>query len=141
MLDHYTLVREPSTENGTLGEIFSPDGTHLCFTMELPWKDNKVRESCIPAGAYTCMPYNSAAHPGTWELQNVPNRSTILIHTGNTGQDSLGCILVGRTIGTINNLPAVLLSKIAFHILKQRVPSTFLLTIEWASPLDGLRHA
>jgi hypothetical protein len=141
MLDSYRLVREPSTEDGTLGEMFNPDGSHLCFTMELPWKDNEPQKSCIPVGTYTCVPHNSATHPGTWELLNVPNRSEILIHTGNTDADSLGCILVGRTIGALNGVPAVLLSSVAFHVMKRTVPSTFQLTIENANPLDALRQA
>jgi hypothetical protein len=72
---------------------------------------------------------------------NVPNRSEILIHTGNSDADSLGCILVGRTIGSINGKPAVLLSAVAFHVMKQTVPSTFQLEIENASPLDQLLRA
>jgi Family of unknown function (DUF5675) len=136
MLDTYSLVREPSTSDGTLGEMFTPEGDHLCFTMELPWNDNEPDKSCIPTGTYTCVPHNSAAHPGTWELLNVPGRSEILIHTGNTDADSLGCILVGRTIGSLNGMPAVLLSNVAFHLMKQSVPSTFQLTIENASPLN-----
>ncbi len=141
MLDTYILVREPSTPDGTLGEMFDPEGDHLCFTMELPWEDNVPQKSCIPTGTYTCVPHNSASHPGTWELLNVPKRSEILIHTGNTDADSLGCILVGRTIGSLGGKPAVLLSAVAFHVMKQTVPSTFQLEIENASPLDQLLRA
>jgi Family of unknown function (DUF5675) len=141
MLATYTLVREPSTPDGTLGEMFDPDGGHLCFTMELPWENNEPDKSCIPTGTYTCVPHNSVAHPGTWELLNVPDRSEILIHTGNTDADSLGCILVGRTIGSINGTPAVLLSAVAFHVMKQTVPSTFQLEINNANPLDKLLKA
>ena len=136
MPDTFVLVREPSTPDGTLGEMFYPDGSHLCYTMELPWQNNVPDKSCVPLGTYTCVPHNSAAHPGTWELLHVPGRSEILIHTGNTDADSLGCILVGRQIGTLDNKPAVLMSAIAFHVMKQTVPSTFQLTIEAANPLD-----
>jgi len=141
MLDTYRLVREPSTPDGTLGEMFDPDGNHLCFTMELPWENNEPRKSCIPIGRYTCIPHNSDAHPGTWELLNVPDRSEILIHTGNTDADSLGCILVGRAIGSLNGVSAVLLSAVAFHVMKQTVPSTFQLEIENATPFDQLLKA
>jgi|SRR5271163_3036004 len=137
----YTLVRQPSTANGTLGEMFNPDGSRLCFTMELPWDDNTPDQSCIPDGTYNCVPHNSPAHPGTWQVENVPGRSEILIHTGNTEKDSLGCIIVGQTTGTLNGLPAVLLSKAALTEMQQTVPSSFALTISWASPLDQLRQA
>jgi hypothetical protein len=141
MLGKYILVREPSTSDGTLGEIFSPDGSHLCYTMELPWENNEPEKSCIPLGTYICVPHNSFDHPGTWELLDVPGRSEILIHTGNTDDDSLGCILVGRAVGTLNGKPGVLMSAIAFHVMKQEVPSTFELQIEDANPLDGVSVA
>ena len=141
MPDNYTLVRQPSTANGTLGEMFDPTGAHLCYTIELPWDDNMPDQSCIPTGTYTCVPHNSAAHPGTWEVENVPGRSSILIHTGNTEHDSLGCIIVGKTTGTLNGLPAVLSSQVALASMRQTVPSSFALTISWASPTDQLQQA
>ena len=49
----YTLLREASSNNGTLGEIFNPDGSHLCYTCERPWMDNAPEVSCIPAGSFT----------------------------------------------------------------------------------------
>jgi hypothetical protein len=141
MPDVYTLVRQPFTDDGTLGEMFNPDGSHLCFTMELPWDDNIADESCIPDATYTCVPHNSDEHPGTWEVQNVPNRSGILIHNGNTDRDSLGCIIVGKEQGKLNGLPAVLMSNVTLQMLQQTLPDTFTLTISWASPLDELRQA
>jgi len=35
-------------------------------------------------------------------LQNVPNRSEILIHKGNYHSDILGCILIGNDLSDIN---------------------------------------
>jgi hypothetical protein len=130
VLDNYTLVREASSPNGTLGEIFNPDGTHLCYTCELPWLNNDPQTSCIPIGTYTCVPHNSPAHPNTWELQNVPNRTAILIHNGNAAKvDSLGCILVGDPTGTISGFPAVLNSVATLNILRGKLPTNFTLSI------------
>lgn len=42
---------------------------------------------------------------------NVPGRSGILIHSGNTIDDSWGCILLGKKTGHLDRKRAVLLSK------------------------------
>jgi hypothetical protein len=126
----YTLVREASSNNGTLGEILSSDGTHICYTCELPWLNNTPDQSCIPTGSYTCVPHNSAEHPNVWELANVPNRTGVLIHNGNTEKDSLGCIIVGSQKGVLNGLPAVLNSDVTLNMLRQTLPPTFSLTIQ-----------
>lgn len=141
MPDVYTLVRKPSTPEGTVGEMFNPDGSHLCFTMELPWDDNIVDQSCIPDGSYTCVPHNSQDHPNTWEVQNVKGRTNVLIHNGNIDSQSLGCILVGSDVGEIDGSTAVLQSVATLNMLRQTIPKTFTLTISWASPLDELRQA
>jgi hypothetical protein len=116
--------------------MLDPGGAHVCFTCELPWRDNAPETSCIPAGIYPCVPHNSPAHPGTWELQNVPNRSEILIHNGNTERDSLGCIVVGNEFGTIDGLPAVLNSQSTLGVLRKTLPQAFQLEIRWADPIE-----
>jgi|SRR5271154_4615941 len=133
-LPNYTLAREASSNNGTMGEILNPDGSHLCYTVERPWLNNASDQSCIPAGTYACVPHNSPDHPGTWELENVPGRSAILIHNGNTEKDSLGCIIVGATQGTLNGFPAVLNSNTTLAMLRQTLPSNFMLTITGPDP-------
>lgn len=122
------LDRFKSDENGTFGML--TDGSdNLCFTCELPWKANQVQISCIPPGVYTCQPYSSADHPDVWQVCDVPNRTAILIHTGNTENDSRGCVIVGDSMGTIDGLPAVLNSVKTMEMLKSRLPETFELTI------------
>jgi len=132
-MPQYSLVRQPSAPNGTLGEMLNPDGSHLCFTCERPWLNNQEDTSCIPVGIYTCVPHNSPAHPNTWELENVPGRTAILIHNGNTEVDSEGCILVGNQTGTMNGLPAVLNSVATLQMLRTNLPPTFTLAIAWAN--------
>jgi hypothetical protein len=126
----YTLTRDASSTNGTLGEMFNPDGTHLCYTCELPWLDNAPDTSCIPTGTYGCVPHDSPAHPNTWELQNVPDRDSVLIHNGNAAkEDSKGCILVGNSRGVVNGFPAVLNSVATLNMLRGTLPQNFVLTI------------
>ncbi len=129
-LPQYTLTRQASSNDGVLGEIRDPTQEHVCYTCELPWLENAPKTSCIPTGTYTCLPHDSEAHPNTWQLQNVPNRSEVLIHNGNAAkEDSLGCILVGSAFGKKDGLPAVLNSVATLNLLRQQLPKTFVLVI------------
>lgn len=125
------IVRQPSTSDGTLGTWYANDNSIICYTIELPWKDNDPQVSCIPEGSYQVIPHNSLNHPNTWEIIGVPNRSSILIHNGNTEQSTLGCVCVGDSISTLNGLPAVLNSNKTLDMLRGVLPDSFLLTIIW----------
>lgn len=122
------ITRAPSTENGTFG-ILSIDGVPTCLTCELPWLNNAPDKSCIPIGSYTAIRHDSPDHPHTWEVQNVPNRTGILLHNGNTKNDSLGCIIVGSSFGTVDSLPAVLNSNTTLANLQEDLPDSFNITI------------
>ncbi|OHX68043.1 DUF5675 family protein [Flammeovirga pacifica] len=73
-----------------------------CDTLELPWKENKNRISCIPTGNYkatfrTVGAYaNRAFHIQEQDGKEVNGRSHILIHSGNFFTDTKGCVLLGR---------------------------------------------
>lgn len=64
-------------------------------TLELPWRDNRPRESCIPCGRYVCRRVCSPKFGDTFEICDVPNRSNILYHSGNYYKDTQGCVLLG----------------------------------------------
>jgi len=87
------LDRRP-TERATPGHLFF-DGRFLCYTLEPPWKDNKTSISCIPDGDYTCMWHNSPRFGWLYTVLDVPGRTNIHIHVGNTLEDTYGCILPG----------------------------------------------
>lgn len=122
------LDRFRSDAQGTFG-MLAKDGATLCFTCELPWVDNEPMVSCIPPGVYPCMAYSSIAHPDVWIIANVPGRNGILIHNGNTENDSKGCIIIGDKLGKINGLPAVLDSRDTLNMLRLELPNAFTLTI------------
>lgn len=64
-------------------------GEHFCYTLE----DGDTR---IPAGTYALAWHESPRFKRRLPiLKNVPGRSYILIHAGNTDKDTEGCILVG----------------------------------------------
>jgi len=105
-----SLVRFENTEQGTFG-LISING--ICFhSLELPYKDNKANISCIPTGEYICkIRYSPSFKRNLYCLQNVKDRSYILIHGANFAGDKskgyqthlAGCIALGKSKGTANN--------------------------------------
>lgn len=85
----------------TVGRLFV-DGKFFCNTLEDTVRDlsneKKVYgKTAIPYGEYKVV-YNWSPKFGRNlpRLLNVPAFEGILIHPGNTADDSAGCILVGR---------------------------------------------
>lgn len=85
----------------TVGRLFV-DGKFFCNTLEDTVRDlsneKKVYgKTAIPYGEYKVV-YNWSPKFGRTlpRLLNVPAFEGILIHPGNTADDSAGCILVGR---------------------------------------------
>lgn len=125
----YTLKRTLFDPQGTIGVLMDSDGAKVCLTCELPWQNNAQGISCIPKGIYRCQRYDSLAHVHVWELLNVPGRTSILIHNGNTENDSKGCIVVGDKVGNIHGMPAVLNSVKTLDMLRHTFPDVFTLII------------
>ena len=94
------LIRDTLNEVSTMGTLFL-NGEEFCHTLELPWKENQRSISCIPAGEYDArirLPRESGTRNYIHLLvKDVPNRSYILVHIGNTTKDTKGCILVGQS--------------------------------------------
>lgn len=89
------------TPNATLGELTvrHPDGSSFqCHTIERPWEGNERNVSCIPEGVYTVKPHSSPKFGRCYWVQDVPGRSEILLHAGNTAGDVTGCIAPGMTL-------------------------------------------
>ena len=108
------ITRLEYGENETIG-VLQLFGKVLCYTLELPDKNNQRKISCIPSGKYKCLRVISPTFGNCWQVQKVPNRSEILIHTGNTHKDILGCILLGSGVGYLTDNRAVLGSKNAVN--------------------------
>jgi len=102
----------------------------ICVTLEEPDLDNQVGISNIPEGAYITHTHQSPKFGDTWWIKNVPNRSEILIHAGNTTKDTRGCVLLGTQFGKyIGNRPSIMSSRKAMRKAKQLLPDTFELVI------------
>ena len=95
-------------ESYTIGSL-SIDGKKFCDTLEDKVRDlNKngvfdgdekkvYAETAIPYGTYdVVVDYSPKFKRELPRLQNVRHFEGILIHRGNTAEDSAGCILVGE---------------------------------------------
>jgi hypothetical protein len=83
--------------------LSKPDGTEpwKAYILEDDWRGNHRRVSCIPAGRYRALLVQRPRHGQVYELQDVPDRSAILIHAGNTEEDTEGCLIVGTRVGAL----------------------------------------
>lgn len=129
------LNRVLSGPDGTFGVLIYKSKP-ICVTCENPWLRNKSKISCIPPGNYDCIPHSGVKYKNVWELRNVPQRSSILIHNGNTIENTEGCILVGLGLGTIKGLPAVTASVAALTMLQTMLPKDFDLIVSGPSGMD-----
>ena len=97
------------------------------WTIELPWKDNEVRVSCIPAGTYTVKQHTSPSKGSCFEIQDVPGRTHILLHVANWAKDVLGCIGPGQGINLRSDM--VTSSQAAMNEMLEILPDEFELEI------------
>lgn len=87
----FTLKRTYLTL-ATHGELFYKQ-EKIAETIELPWKQNQQRISCIPEGIYVLRKRYSEKFKWHYVLVSVPNRTGILIHPANNAPKELqGCI-------------------------------------------------
>lgn len=94
-----TLTRAFADSKVTMGMLKIDNVEHEpIFTLENPWRNNGP-DSSIPAGIYQCEPHSGSHFKDVWILRDVPHRTFILIHPGNTEKDTLGCILLGLGAG------------------------------------------
>lgn len=102
-------------------------------TLELPWQDNLNNISCIPAGEYiVAWTYSPRYKRNMYCVLDVPNRSGIRIHAGNTYKAFLGCIGLGKTRGILGSIPAILNSAYAVREFESLMnQKNFKLTIKW----------
>lgn len=114
------IVRVTEYRGATMGVLCINDKPEM-LTLEEAWRDNRKNESCIPTGNYQLVRHRSPRFGMTFQVANVPDRSAILIHPGNTIKDTDGCLLVGFTIGQLEQEPAILQSTKAFDRFMQKL--------------------
>ena len=85
--------------NGVLHLIQFDKVVKICFTIELPWLENKKGISCIPEGRYELVKRYSPRYKWHIHLKGVPARQLILIHPANHARKELkGCIAPVSTL-------------------------------------------
>lgn len=127
------LQRKTESSEWTQG-VLSIDGAFECYTLEDQYQKKKVmHETRIPAGRYQIILLTSgdhhtkysakfpAFHKGMLWLQSVDGFQGILIHIGNTDDDSSGCVLVGRSFAN----GKLVSSTLAYEALYKKVIKAF----------------
>lgn len=121
--------RVESNSHGTFG-VFKINDQPFCVTLEETWLGNKRRESCIPEGTYEAVAYSGTKYKNVWLIKDVPNRSAILIHWGNTERHTAGCLLVGKYFARFGDRNGVADSRNTFKRLRRKLPKKFKITFK-----------
>jgi hypothetical protein len=98
---------EENETSGTFGVLLICSQV-FCCTLEPPDRLNQRSQSAIPAQQYTCRRHHSPRFGRTFKVENVPGRTDILFHPGNTADHTSGCILLGRSFGNLSGRRAIL---------------------------------
>lgn len=119
----YNLDRYESGNYGTFGLLTHPSDDRQWDTLEPPLFEEKYWNGipyypAIPEGTYTAVKYPSSQFGVRWLLQNTEPRTGILIHAGNVWRrpqdghvETRGCIMLGKSIGSIWNIPGLIESR------------------------------
>ena len=87
--------------------VVSVNGVAKCFVLEDRKQNVKVYgQTCIPAGIYpaelrtvgkihTWLKSKFPFHKGSIWIKNIPGFEYVLLHPGNSSEDTLGCLLPG----------------------------------------------
>lgn len=90
------VYRKEYLSDRTLSDVLVRRGgktVYTCCALELPWRDNERRVSCIPAGIYgMARQFSTARGTEVWWLLAVPERTAIQWHSANWPPELLGCI-------------------------------------------------
>ena len=111
--------------NGTNGKL-ECKGKSICNTIELPWRENETRVSCIPEGKYFIKKRYSQKFHWHLEVLNVKNRSLILFHPANNALLELnGCIapvtkLSGPGLGLMSRKAFISLKSMVYNALDNK---------------------
>jgi len=108
--------------DGTNGKL-ECDGKLICNTIELPWKMNETKVSCILEGKYFIRKRYSRKFQWHLEVIDVKNRSFILFHPANNALKELnGCIapvtkLSGPGLGLMSRKAFIKLKDLVYRAL------------------------
>lgn len=113
-------------KDNTISRVYIDDKL-FCFAIEDEKRTTKVKgETCIPDGIYNLSTRWSPKFSSTYNhdmiwVKDVPNFEYILVHWGNTDDDTDGCLIVGAKIGIVKGQDAVLSSRDTYLKLYTKV--------------------
>ena len=108
------LIRlEENDVYGTFG-VLRIQKRVFCVTLEPADRLNAPNISSIPAQQYLCNRVSSPKFGETFEVMDVPERTSVLFHAGNAVKDTLGCIILAQHYGKLKGDRAVLNSGATF---------------------------
>ena len=100
-----TLTRIAKRADYTIGILEDENGSKICDTLEPTWRNYKggelkvPKKSSVPEGTYPVVVTKSRRFGRYLPLLvGVPGFEGIRIHSGNTSDDTEGCILVGQNL-------------------------------------------
>lgn len=128
------FVSDMNTTLSTI-ELQTPSETHFeCFGLEDEYRRHKVvGETRIPAGEYNIKLRRfggfhdrykhrfASTHDGMLEIADVPGFTDVLIHCGNTDDDTSGCLLLGVGANSEHGDMSISSSGVAYKRLYTKV--------------------
>jgi len=128
------IYRFRDTGVETLGDLFvMEDGQSIfdCVCLEPSWIQNHSWISCIPVGTYRVKQRMSADYGQHFHIQDVKDRSYVLIHAYNYFNQSEACIAPGDRFQYLNGDEHydVVDSRDTLNRLLELLPENFELTI------------
>lgn len=145
-----TIMRRPTSDQGTLGALAIPELARAWTSLELPWRGNVRHLSCIAPAPGERARYRCELQPSSkwtprddgrlyWIL-DVPGRSAIEIHaatwagdvTKGWHSDLLGCVAPGEREGEL--APAA--GRLQRCILQSRLALTEFMDALEGEPFD-----
>lgn len=118
------MLKRKFHPKGTNGKLFN-GGQLVCFTIELPWLNNRRNVSCIPNGRYRIAKRFTTERGWHLYVEDVPNRSWILIHPANNALKELrGCIapvskLTGHGLGSLSRKANEKLEELLYPVFRR----------------------
>lgn len=126
-----TLNREYRSKE-TIGTFYCAEQGWTRYSVELPWKNNMIGLSCIPAGEYECVEHVSPKFGRCYWLPKVKGRTQILIHPANYVYQLRGCIATGTSHADIDGdgVIDVVNSRKALEFMLEKLGKKFILIIQ-----------
>lgn len=150
-MKHVHIKRRQSDDTGTFGRLILPKHDRAWQCLELPWRNNEPRRSCIPPGVYRgalspSQKWSPRPDGRLYHITGVPGRSLIKLHAATWAGDEdlgwfaelLGCIAPGEHAGTLTppryqrEQPCILHSRAALTEIMALLESDDIeLTVSW----------